>query len=256
MTYLQYDGSFSGFLSSVFEVYVHQLKEVTILHEELPVPNLFSEIWRLERNEEYAERVRKKIISIGGKTCFTSLWKAFLSELPGMENKLLAVIRYMIEKNKSVLDDYSCADVLQIHKTLKKVNRERHRMTAFVRFKQATDGIYYSIVEPDYNVLPLISNHFQNRYADQRWLIFDQKRNYGIYYNLNSVEIVEPSAELQNDSTPVFSIRLTENENEFQRLWKSYFHSTGISSRKNNKLHLQHVPRRYWKYLTEKQPFL
>ena len=31
-----------------------------------------------------------------------------------------------------------------------------------------------------------------------------------------------------------------------------YFKSTNIKSRKNMKLHLQHVPKRYWKYLTEK----
>ena len=42
-------------------------------------------------------------------------------------------------------------------------------------------------------------------------------------------------------------------EELYQKLWHSYFQSINIEARKNTKLHLQHVPRRYWKYLTEKQ---
>ncbi|RYE25413.1 MAG: DUF4130 domain-containing protein, partial [Sphingobacteriales bacterium] len=39
----------------------------------------------------------------------------------------------------------------------------------------------------------------------------------------------------------------------YQLLWKSYFNNSNIKERKNMKLHIQHIPRRYWKYLTEKQ---
>ena len=63
-------------------------------------------------------------------------------------------------------------------------------MEAFVRFQKLKDGLYYSLVQPDYNVLPLII-HFEDRYADQRWLIYDSHRKYGLYYNLNSVEEVQ-----------------------------------------------------------------
>ena len=39
-------------------------------------------------------------------------------------------------------------------------------------------------------------------------------------------------------------------------MWKDYFDSTNIKERKNMKLHIRHVPKRYWKYLSEKQPNL
>jgi len=45
-----------------------------------------------------------------------------------------------------------------------------------------------------------------------------------------------------------------KQEFEFQTLWQDYFKSTNIVSRKNMKLHIRHVPKRYWKYLSEKQP--
>ena len=50
-------------------------------------------------------------------------------------------------------------------------------MEAFVRFQCTKDQLYYAIIQPDYNVLPLISKHFEKRYADQRWLIYDIRRN-------------------------------------------------------------------------------
>jgi probable DNA metabolism protein len=60
-------------------------------------------------------------------------------------------------------------------------------MKAFIRFKKATDGMYFAIIDPDFNVLPLIFRFFKNRYADQRWLIYDVKRNYGLMYTLQEV---------------------------------------------------------------------
>ena len=48
------------------------------------------------------------------------------------------------------------------------------------------------------------------------------------------------------------SITLDAQEALYDQLWKDYFKSTNIVERRNIKLHLQHVPKRYWKYLTEK----
>jgi probable DNA metabolism protein len=45
-----------------------------------------------------------------------------------------------------------------------------------------------------------------------------------------------------------------EKESLYQELWKQYFDSVDIKARRNMKLHIQHVPKRYWKYLVEKQP--
>ncbi len=126
-------------------------------------------------------------------------------------------------------------------------------MEAFVRFQKLKDGLYYSLVQPDYNVLPLISNHFEDRYANQRWLIYDSYRKYGLYYNLNSVEEVQLrfTDDAPNGST--MASMYDESEDLYQRLWQQYFSSVNIAARKNTKLHLQHMPRRYWRNLVEKK---
>lgn len=77
--------------------------------------------------------------------------------------------------------------VLKAAQTVKKVGREKHRMEAFVRFRLTRGGIYFAAIEPDFNVLPLINSHFKSRYADQKWIIYDLKRNFGIAYDLRVV---------------------------------------------------------------------
>ena len=45
-----------------------------------------------------------------------------------------------------------------------------------------------------------------------------------------------------------------KDEAAYQTMWKAYFQAVTIPERRNLKLHLRHVPKRYWPYLTEKQP--
>ena len=46
---------------------------------------------------------------------------------------------------------------------------------------------------------------------------------------------------------------MDENEKLFQQMWKEYFKTIAIKERINPKLHRQHLPVRFWKYMTEKQ---
>ena len=114
---------------------------------------------------------------------------------------------------------------------------------------ELNDEIYAAIIEPDFNVLPLIAKHFKNRYADQQFVIYDRSRSYGIFYDLNTVQFIE----LDLDDA-VLKEALHDEEMHYDEMWQDYFISTGIKSRINKKLHLRHVPKRYWKYLNEKNP--
>ena len=85
-------------------------------------------------------------------------------------------------------------------------------------------------------------------------MIYDLRRKYGVFYDLKTIEIVTMDLDiklLNAKSSQVFS----DVEIEYQKLWWEYFDHTNIKERKNTKLHLQHVPKRYWKYLTEKKSF-
>lgn len=136
-----------------------------------------------------------------------------------------------------------------------KVGREKHRMEAFVRFRLTHDGIYFALIEPDFNVLPIISRHFTSRYADQEWIIYDLKRGFGLHYDKNSTQFIQLDLPENVGISGAPSEYFANEEIAFQELWQAYFNNVNIKSRVNTRLHLQHVPRRYWKYLTEKSSF-
>jgi probable DNA metabolism protein len=255
MTLLSYDSTFEGFLTAVFEIYEFKYSNPKIIKKDDLQQNLFADAIEIITDNSKSDRVIKKLNTQLESDGVRSLIYAFLSEKPGIEDVLFNVINYSVENPKlNILKDFANDNVLQIVQLTKSVGREKHRMEAFIRFEQLKDGIYFAKIDPDFDVLTLIIRHFKNRYQDQKWLIYDLRRKYGVYYDLKDIEIVSMDLDiksLEDKNNQVFS----ETELNYQKLWWEYFDHTNIKERKNTKLHVQHVPKRYWKYLTEKKMF-
>lgn len=249
---LIYDGSFNGFLTAVFDAFDQKMEIADIQNQENSQSGLFSDTESIYTQLDKAKRVWKGIQNKSNSSV-KNIYFAFLSETKGIELLLYRYIQKLFSKNEIIHLNFSDDIVLRISQLAKSVGREKHRMEAFVRFQLTKDDIYFANIEPDFDVLPLISKHFKNRYADQQWLIYDVKRKYGIYYNLNSVEVVSLNLENAHTNSIQKSDAFTATEYDYQALWNDYFKSTNIKSRINMKLHTQHVPKRYWKYLSEKK---
>ena len=250
MTSLVFDGSWSGLLCSVYEIYSRKLKQTLVVRENHFQPDAFSDTIRVTPDEFIAKRVWIGLAKYISKQALGHLYACFLSELPGIENTICQFIRQAFDTKSSPEHAYANSDVLRISQIDRMVHREKHRMEAFIRFRLTKDHLYYSTIEPDFNVLPLIAKHFKRRYADQRWLVYDLKRDYGIYYDLENVS--EVTLDHPGSTGTGLEDIFHESEQLYQDLWRDYFKHVNITERKNRKLHLMHVPKRYWKHLTEK----
>lgn len=245
---LIYDGSFEGLLCSIFRIYEQKIPVFKIVKKDEPPTDLFADTITIYTDEVKAQRVWAGILRKAGKVSIERILLAFLSEIKGEEHTIIRYVQYLIDSKKNIEDHLSHPVVQRLQDVVRMVHRERHRMKAFVRFQLLTDGIYYAGIEPDFNVLPLIREHFTHRYADQQWIIYDLRRNYGLYYDLKTVTEMELENAPKVNSANIFQ----EEELLYQELWKKYFKHTNIESRKNTALHIRHVPKRYWKLLTEK----
>lgn len=251
MATLVYDGSFDGWLTAVFEVYEYKYRTAKIVDSTRFQPSAFDNVHTVHANAAKATRVWEGLRQKISRNALGHIYRAFLSEEKDIENLLLQYVQKVFANNKTIESDYADKVILQVVQTAKKVYREKHRMEAFIRFQLLKDRLYYAICQPDFNVLPLIEKHFKNRYADQRWLIYDSRRKYGLYYDLSTVEAVQINFSKEAVANP--AIVFDENETLYQELWQQYFRSVNIAARKNMKLHVQHMPKRYWRYLSEKQ---
>ena len=247
-----YDGTFDGLLSCVFEVFEKKRLPQQIVKKEVPL--FFTESYSVVTDEQKANRVMTGLKKKISKSALQMLFTCWLSEENGIELLLFNYIWKSFLAEKSIELNFSDVDVLELSKIYKKVGREAERMRQFIRFQKATDGTFFAAIEPKYNVLPMVSDHFEDRFSDQQWLIYDIKRKYALYYNLQKIEIVhfdDPKINFQTGK--LHSDLLDDGEKLFQSGWKQYLHSISIKERKNLRLQQQFMPKRFWRYLTEKQ---
>ncbi len=110
---------------------------------------------------------------------------------------------------------------------------------------------YFAPVSPRYNALPLAIPYFRDRFRDQRWLIYDIRRHYGFYYDLETVTEITIPDDAHLTSGEIDPALLADDEKLFQTGWRNYIDGMAIKERLNAKLQRQHMPRRFWKLLTE-----
>lgn len=248
-----FDGSYLGYLTGLFECFERGEWDATPCSEATRQESLFEGHRIIRTDAAKAKRVQTALVKQLGKRDAEAFFHVFLSEDAAAWLAGYKLMQRIFKGTTDILTNFGDTDALYFSKTLKKISRERHRMKAFVRFSKCSNGLFFAMVEPDFNVLPLIATFFRNRYADQFWVIYDAKRSYGILYDQVNVQEVHLTASpTETSPTESLSFSLDERDELFKRLWKLYFNNTNITARRNMKLHVQHVPKRYWKYLVEK----
>ena len=258
MTVYTFDNTLDGLLTAVFDsFFLHQQPEM-LLTEGEQLPLFADEPHRVVTDSAKAERVWKgleKHLSKDGLRMITLSW---LSEDRTLNLPLFNFICKVFRMNvKDFERNASDSDVLEVRNTCRRVLYEQMRMKQFIRFQKAKDGTYLGVVSPDHNVLPLIISHFQDRFNDQPWLIYDAHRHYGYYYDGAAAPIHitfedEASVPFNLENGKLEEDALSADDALFQQLWRTYFKAICIKERMNPRKQLNDMPRRYWKYMTEK----
>ena len=261
MTYYSFDSTLDGLLTAVFEAFELHEQPESLLSAGDPVPLFCDGLHQVPTDEEKARRVWKGLEKRLSKEAIKMLMVSWLSELPELNGPLFRYICKVFQQPEgapSIERSFADPDVLAVTNIARKVMHEQLRMKQFIRFQKAKDGTYLAVISPDHNVLPLIIDHFADRFNDQPWLIYDAKRHYGYYYDGAGVPVRITFAD---ESAVAFSLTdgrlnddvLSDDDHLLQELWRTYFKAICIKERMNPRKQLQDMPRRYWRYLTEKQ---
>lgn len=245
-----YDGTFWGFLSLIY--YLFEKKEFNVSINKKDSRLLFQGKF-VETSPENGERVYKKLISILGQTKVNKIFSAFLSEENKVEEILFSYIRKALKLGKGI-DGIYLYEVERVERFSARSLHEAHKFKGFVRFRRLRDDTYYAIIEPSHDILPLLSDHFVNRYKDQKFVIHDIIRKKALMYNpvnneqriLDIKEEVKELIEYKEDCE-----LLHEEEKEYISLWRKYFDTVSIEARENPDCQRNFMPKKYWKNLVE-----
>lgn len=176
-----------------------------------------------------------------------NVYYAYLSEKDGVGTIIYQYLKLGWSIGPKIENFHSNSTVKTLHGIAQKVKIERHRMLGLLRFRLLAGPveIYYAAMEPDNNILALITPHFAKRLSDQNWVIHDLPRGLAALYNQKEWIITE-AVDSENFITQ-------EAEEYYQGLWQEYFKRIAIEGRINPNLQRSFMPVRYWKHLVEKK---
>jgi probable DNA metabolism protein len=256
MTVYTFDGTMDGLLTAVFDAFALHEQPEQLLKTGDTLPLFCDHTYHVTSDDEKAQRVwvgLEKHLPCEAMKLISVSW---LSELPELPTPLFQYICKVFRQG-DISKHFADSDVLTVTNIARRVLHEQLRMKQFIRFQKAKDGTYLAVVSPDHDVLPLITDHFCDRFNDQSWLIYDAKRHYGFYYHDRTVIRIT----FEDEAAVPFNLAngklddevLSSDDQLLQNLWRTYFKAICIKERMNPRKQLSDMPRRYWKYMTEKQ---
>lgn len=236
-----YDGSFDGFLSVIYDCYYESEPECIDRKSSYDFNMLYEDKF-IETDLVKSNKVNNAILKKISEDTLIHVYQAFLSEVQGIELRLFKYIQLGFKLGSKINDFLTDETVNEVLKYSSKVGYEAHRFLGLVRF-QEFKGILYAAIEPTYNIVELIGNHFKKRLTNEKWVIHDVKRKIGIVYENNEWILRDLNFE-----------KLESHEKEelfYQNLWKVFHKSVAIKERSNERLQMQHMPKKYWNNLIE-----
>lgn len=238
-----YDGSFEGLLCCVFESYAQ--KEIpAAIYPPNETQTLLFGVKNIRTDPERAQRVFTSIPQKIGQPALEFIERAFLTCLPQKELYILLFLRLGYHYGSRVMALLTNDAVNTLQKAVKHLNKEAELLLGFLRFS-VYDQVLIAEIEPKNYVLPLLTRHFCARYREERFLIYDKTHGMGLIYQPYQAEVVPLDAlELPE---------IDEQEEKFQQLWKLFYQTIEVPGRHNPKCRMSHMPKRYWKYMTEFQ---
>ena len=239
----EYDGSFAGFLTCVFEAYAHKEEPACFLTHGDGRMTLWPER-AVDTDEQKARRVYRSLERSMGAQGKRLVTYGFLTCLEERELILWDFLRLGYERGPSVVRDLTNPRVAALGKAVGHLTNEAHLLKGFTRFSDQ-DGVLAGEIQPQNRVLPLLRPHFAARYPGESLVLYDRTHREALFYQKGKWAIV-----------PVERIELAPpraGELDWRALWRRFYDTIAIEGRYNPKCRMTHMPKRYWGTMTEFQ---
>ncbi|TSD86993.1 UdgX family uracil-DNA binding protein [Mycobacterium sp. KBS0706] len=142
---------------------------------------------------------------------------------------------------RSLLQDATNPLVRRLERMAGAVDRDEHRMTAFLRFRRIeTDGAerFVAWFEPEHYILRRAAPFFIGRFAAMRWSILTPDGS--LHWDGGALDI---GPGMRREDAP--------DEDSLEDAWRRYYAATFNPARANPVMMRSEMPKRYWRNLPE-----
>ena len=210
--------------------------------------SMFEEYRHVCPDDNLSDKVSRSIINKLSYEVYLHVLKVLLSDYDDKASCVYSFLQKAFKRGKYAINNLQDDNILKFNKVSKNFSNEAHWYIEIIRFSENDDGLLISKIEPRNNILSFVSEHFADRLRCENWLIYDVGRrmasihqshgNYVIFHDVN-VEVINELLEL------------TDKEEQYRKLWQTFFDNISIKERANPSLQRNKVPLKYRKYMTE-----
>lgn len=230
-----YDGSFYGFLTTVYHAFKEKIFPQEILTSDQAVTSLFFARW-IETDKPLAQKIFQRLSLRLRKENFDFIINSFYCSLPTKERCLLDAIHLALTQEDLLENHLGHPSILALKQSLKALFSEVHLYTGFVRF-QYVGTLLYSKIAPKHYSLPFLCPHFAERYPLEQLMIYDETHKLLAIIDKGNVRLIDDADE------PTFNTE--QKELQIQENWRKFLASVTINERENKQVQLSHLPKRF-----------
>ncbi|SEW19306.1 UdgX family uracil-DNA binding protein [Luteibacter sp. 329MFSha] len=160
---------------------------------------------------------------------------------PRRHATLYRMLWRMTHGEKALLRIATDDDVAWAHTCIKQVNRDMHKMKAFVRFREVPLGdatIYVAWFEPEHDIVARVAPFFVRRFTGMRWSLLTPSRS--AHWDGETLSI-----------GPGASRADAPSDDALEDLWRTYYASIFNPARLKVDAMRREMPVKYWKNLPE-----
>ena len=249
------EDNFEGILSCIYDAWVlmnqNGKDNVAILCNDTYNMELFMEYVNVDTNREKAFKVAE---SIQKKLSFKVYEDIYRTAMSNMDNKADLIFRYLqygFRIGRRITEYMAVPEVMEVTKISKRVLREYDHLRGFLRFEEIAGKIMSADIKPENDVLEMLGTHFADRMPAENFIIKDVGRKktlvhkqYCDFYIINNLLLCKTEEGI-----------ISGEQKYYEELWKTFFTTIAIDSRKNADLQRNNLPLRFRKYMTEFDKF-
>lgn len=252
------EDSLTGIFSGIYEVWK---RKMTAEEADLEVGDsferrLFCEYIFCKAEERKALAVIRMIQKNLGADVYEKISYALLS---ADRRKAEMVFRAMLEAKKlsrkdRLMEHLGNEAVRAVFGMYRQVANEAHHYKGFVRFRELKNKTLFAKIEPKHAVLPCIAEHFADRFPQENWVIYDKTHEvFLIHEKGKRYYFLQQYMCMKGDSGSAQKIAggFSEEEMDYEALWKEFVQSISVAERENRALQNQNLPLRFRTNLVE-----
>lgn len=210
---------------------------------------LFSEYVTVKETPDKVRSVLRSIQERLSSQIYQYVMYTLASTFPDRGDVLYQFITYAFHMGDRICHALQVPFVKRIFEIQRKVQNEAHYLREFIRFRQIQQDppVLAANIEPDHHILPMIMDHFADRYHMEWFVILDIPHQEAALHAPDKDWYLQ---QLSMDETNMLA-HMEESQSDYADLWKIFFDHIAIKERKNPALQRSLLPLHYRKHLTE-----